>query len=151
MFFISGGSGGWVGDGGVHSGVSVCVLLGSGRGCVGDWDMRGGGGHGGVGLCSIWYGGVLGCALGGWVCVWAWGGKMGGVGREGISVGGGVSGGWYRYRVLTLVLAGCVWVGVHLGAVAHFRLVPVGSLGVGSCVGGCADCGRVLVIHGDII
>ena len=77
---------------------------------------------------------------------------MGGVGREGVSVGGGVSGGWYRYRVLTLVLAGCVWVGVHLGVVAHFRLVPVGSLGVGSCVGGgCADCGRVLVIHGDII
>ena len=60
---------------------------------------------------------------------------MGGVGREGVSVGGDVSGGWYR--VLTLVLAGCVWVCVRLGVVAHFRLVPDGSLGVGgSCVGG---------------
>ena len=87
----------------------------------------------------------------GWVCVWAWGGgKMGGVGRVGVSVGGGVSGGCYR--VLTLVLAGCVGVWVRLGVVAHFRLVPDGSLGVGgSCVGGYADCGRLVVIHGDII
>ena len=60
---------------------------------------------------------------------------MGGVGRVGVSVGGGVSGGWYR--VLTLVLAGCVWVWVRLGVVAHFRLVPGGSLGVGgACVWG---------------
>ena len=72
-----------------------------------------------------------------------WGGR--------VSVwGGDVSGGWYR--VLTLVLAGCVWVWVRLGVVAHFRLVPDGSLGVGgSCVGGYADCGRLVVIHGDII
>ena len=98
------GGGGRVGYGGIHSGVSGCGKLDSGRGCVGDWGMRGGGGHGGVGLCSIWYAGVLGCALGGWVCVWAWGGEMGGVGRVGVSVGRGVSGGWYR--VLTLVLAG---------------------------------------------
>ena len=78
------------------------------------------------------------------------GGKMGGVGRVGVSVGGGVSGGWYR--VLTLVLAGCVWVWVRLGVVAHFRLVPDGSLGVGgSCVWGYADYGRLVVIHGDII
>ena len=72
----------------------------------------------------------------GWMglCV-GMGGKMGGVGREGVSVGGGVSGEWYR--VLTLVLAGCVWVCVRLGVVAHFRLVPDGSLEVGgSCVWG---------------
>ena len=84
------------------------------------------------------------------MCVGMGGGKMGGVGREGVSVGGDVSGGWYR--VLTLVLAGCVWVWVRLGVVAHFRLVPDGSLGVGgSCVGGYADYGRLVVIYGDII
>jgi hypothetical protein len=139
-----------MGHGGMHSGVSGCVKLGSGRGCVGGLGRGGGGGHGGVRLCSIWYGGVWGCLMGGWVCVWAWGGKMGGVGREGVSVGGDVSGGWYR--VLTLVLAGFVWVWVRLGVVAHFRLVPGGSLGVGgACVGGYAGCGRLVVIHGDII
>ena len=63
---------------------------------------------------------------------------MGGVGKVGVSVGGGVSVGWYR--VLTLVLAGYFWVWVRLGVVAHFRYVPAGSLGVGgSCVGGYAE------------
>ena len=51
--------------------------------------------------------------------------------RAKFRVEGDVSGGWYR--VLTLVLAGCVWVWVRLGVVAHFRLVP------GDGLSGCAD------------
>ena len=84
------------------------------------------------------------------LCVGMGGGEMRGVGRVGVSVGGGVSGGWYR--VLTLVLAGCVCVWVCLDVVAHFRLVPDGSLRLGgSCVGGYTEYGRWVVIHGNII
>ena len=102
-----------MGHGGMHSGVSECVKLGSGRGCVGGLGRGGGGGHGGVRLCGIWYEGVWGCLMGGWVCVWAWGGKMGGVGREGVSVGGMSAGGGTGYLPWCwqdLSGSGCVWV-----------------------------------------
>ena len=87
----------------------------------------------------------------GWMglCV-GMGGQDGRGGEGGCQCGRGCQRGWYR--VLTLVLAGCVWVWVRLGVVAHFRLVPGGSLGVGgSCVGKYAEYGRLVVIHGDII
>ena len=78
-----------MGHGGMHSGVSECVKLGSGRGCVGGLGRGGGGGHGGVRLCGIWYEGVWGCLMGGWVCVWAWGGQDGRSGEGGCQCGGG--------------------------------------------------------------
>ena len=65
---------------------------------------------------------------------------MGGVGKVGVSGGGGVSGWWRVWhwvdRVLTLVWAGQVWVWACLGVVAHFRYLLAGILGVSSdCVG----------------
>ena len=49
----------------MHSGVSGCVKLGSGRGCVGELGRGGGDGHGGGEVCGAWHGGVWGCLVGG--------------------------------------------------------------------------------------